>query len=404
MSATASAPNRPNIVIMVAGGILVALVAIVFARLAYGLILPPMRDDLGLSYRQAGTLGTVTALGYLLFVLLGGIAASRWGARNAVATGLLILTVGFAGLALASAYPVVVGLMALLGLGTAFCFAPMVSLLATWYPEKRGMVIGCMAGGVGAGIFVTGLLVPWLSDQFGEHGWRLAWGLFAALAAVAVALVLAAVRDPAPVAHDHPDRPAPADKWRIYRNPRVIIMAAIYGIIGMVYIIQAIFMVSYVVESGFDEATAGWLMAMSGLLSVAAGPLWGSLSDVWGRGNALTLAMAVVTVAMGLPLIDQSLAMFFAHFLLMGCAVNGVFTMVQAASTDQVAPRHIPIAFSYVTVFFAGGQFLGPAIAGWLIEATGGFRLAVAFTCLALLVGLYLAQKIRRFPAGLAVD
>ena len=72
MSATASAPNRPNIVIMVAGGILVALVAIVSARLAYGLILPPMRDDLGLSYRQAGTLGTVTALGYLLFVLLGG--------------------------------------------------------------------------------------------------------------------------------------------------------------------------------------------------------------------------------------------------------------------------------------------------------------------------------------------
>ena len=30
MSATASAPNRPNIVIMVAGGILVALVAIVY--------------------------------------------------------------------------------------------------------------------------------------------------------------------------------------------------------------------------------------------------------------------------------------------------------------------------------------------------------------------------------------
>ena len=76
----------------------------------------------------------------------------------------------------------------------------------------------------------------------------------------------------------------------------------------------------------------------------------------------------------------------------------------QPASTDQVAPGHIPIAFSDGTGFFAGGQFLGPAIAGWLIEATGGFRLAVAFTCLALLVGLYLAQKIRRFPAGLAVD
>ena len=198
----------------------------------------------------------------------------RWGARKGGAGGLLSRTAGFAGLGLAGQCAVIVGRMALLGLGTAFCFAPMVSLLATWYPEKRGQVIGYMSAGVGAGIFPPGLLVPWLSEHFGEHGWRLAWGLFGALSAVAVALVLAAVRDPEPIAHDHPDRPAPADKWRIYRNPRVIIMAAIYGINGLVYIIQAIFMVSYVVESGFEESTAGWLMAMSGLLSVVAGPSW----------------------------------------------------------------------------------------------------------------------------------
>src|SRR5690606_26631987 len=138
---------------------------------------------------------------------------------------------------------------------------------------------------------------------------------------------------------------------------------------------QALFMVSYVVESGFDETIAGWLMAMMGLLSVLSGPLWGSLSDSWGRGNTLSLAMSVVTVAMALPLIDQSLPLFVAHFFFMGCAVNGVFTLIQAASTDQVAPRYIPIAFSYVTLFFAGGQLIGPAVAGWLIETRGGFPL-----------------------------
>ncbi|HCE38444.1 MAG: MFS transporter [Alcanivorax sp.] len=403
MSLVTPPPHRPNALIMVTGGILTALVAIVFARLAYGVILPPMREDLGLSYRQAGNLGTVTALGYLLFVLVGGVAAGRWGARNAVALGLFILTFGFAGLAVAADYRWILGLMGLLGLGTAFCFAPMVSLLATWYPERRGLVIGCMGAGVGAGLFGTGLLVPWLSDAFGDHGWRFAWGLFAAFSAVAVALVLIAVRDPDPLGSDDPQRPAPADKWRIYRHPRVITMATVYGVIGMVYIIQSIFMVSYVVEAGHGDDVAGWLMAMSGLLSVASGPLWGSLSDIWGRGNALTLATAVVTLAMGLPLLDQGLPVFFAHFLLMGCAVNGVFTMIQAASTDQVAPRFIPIAFSYVTVFFATGQFLGPAIAGALIEFSGGFHLAVGFTCAALLGALLLTLRIRRFPRDLAV-
>ena len=99
----------------------------------------------------------------------------------------------------------------------------------------------------------------------------------------------------------------------------------------------------------------------------------------------------------------QTLPAFFLHFLLFGLAINGSFTMVQAASTDQVGPRYIPLAFSFATLFFAGGQFIGPAIAGWLIEA-GGFRAALAFTCVALATGIYLSRRIRAFPKELAVE
>lgn len=393
---------RPNTFAMVLAGTLVALVVIGFARLAYGLILPPMQADLGLSYQQAGALGTVTALGYLLFVLLGGLAASRWGARKTIVCGLAAAATGFAGLAAASAYPLLVLLMALLGFGTALTFAPTVSLLATWYPERRGLVIGCMSAGIGAGTLLAGLLVPWLYALFGAVGWRVTWGMFAATAAAVLLLVLLVVRDP-PLGAGATARPPTAEKWLIYRNPRVLTVAVVYGIVGLTYIVQAIFMVSYMVDSGFTEATAGWLMAMMGLLSMVSGPLWGMLSDAWGRGNALTAAMTLVTASMALPLLDQSLPVFFAHFFIMGCAVNGMFTLIQAASTDQVAPRYIPIAFSFATLFFAGGQFIGPAMAGWLIEASGSFRIALGVTCLWLVAGLYLTQRIRRFPPELAV-
>ena len=164
---------------MVLAGLFVALVVIVFARLAYGMLLPAMRADLGMSYQQAGLLGTITALGYLALVLAGGVAAARWGAKQAVVLGLFVVAVGFTGLALATNYLVIMALMALLGFGTAFSFAPMISLLATWYPEKRGQVIGYMSAGIGLGLLITGALVPWLLDAFGAIGWRLAWGVFA---------------------------------------------------------------------------------------------------------------------------------------------------------------------------------------------------------------------------------
>src|SRR5690554_620576 len=169
--------KRPNMLIMVTCGLLTSLVVIAFARMAYGVILPSMRADLGLSYQQAGILGTITALGYLLFVLAGGVAAARFGAKPTIVFGLITVALGFAGLTVASHYWLLLGLMALLGFGTAFSFAPMVSLLATWYPEKRGLVIGLMTSGVGMGMLLVGVLVPLMTSLFGDNGWRASWGI-----------------------------------------------------------------------------------------------------------------------------------------------------------------------------------------------------------------------------------
>ncbi|RFA25746.1 hypothetical protein CAI21_18430 [Alkalilimnicola ehrlichii] len=77
--------------------------------------------------------------------------------------------------------------------------------------------------------------------------------------------------------------------------------------------------------------------------------------------------------------------------------------MVQAASTEQVGSRYITIAFSYATLFFAGGQLIGPAISGWLIELTGDFRSAIAFTCVGLAIGLLLTYRMRSFPPEPAI-
>src|SRR5690606_31525716 len=392
-----------NMAITVLCGTLTSLVVIGFARLAYGIILPAMRADLGLTRRSSDLLSTVTALCYVCFVLAGGLAAARWGAKASVMFGMLTVATGFIGLAVATHFWLVLGLMGLLGFGTAFAFAPMVSLLATWFPEQRGLVIGYMTSGVGLSILITGVLVPYLFEVFGDQGWRVSWGVFAG-AALSVALMIGLfVRNPPKSLTSTAADMSPDEKWRIYRNPRLLIVASTYGIIGLGYIVQTVFMVSFMVESGHNEAMAGRFMAMMGLLSIAGGPLWGWLSDHWGRGNALAACIFLVLVAVALPISGQTLPHFFFHFLIIGASVNGLFALIQTSATDQVAPRYIPIAFSFATLFFAVGQFLGPAVAGWLIETTGGFRAAFSFTFVVLSVGFGLTLLIRRFPDEWAV-
>lgn len=398
MSATPSTvPAAPNTLVMVGSAMLTAFVAIVLARLSYGLILPAMRIDMGWSHQQAGQLGSITALGYLLFVLPGGAQAARRGARRTVLGGLGLITLSFVGLTVAPSWIWFAALMLVLGAGTAFCFAPMLALIATWYPARRGLMIGWMTTGIGGGLLVAGLVVPPLIDALGQTGWRAVWALYAAITAVALVLVWWGVRDaPGFVSNAPRSRRDTARKWRVYRNRRVITVGLAYAVIGSVHIVQTLFVVSLMEDSGLARTTAGRLVAMAGLLSVLCAPLWGWLSDRWGRGNSLLLSMGLVLLAVVLPLIGQVLLLFVLHYLLMGTGGQGAFTMIQASSTEQVAPRDIPLAVSYVTLFYAGGQFLGPALASPLIE-WAGYGAAQLMCAALMLAGVVLSWRIRGF-------
>jgi MFS family permease len=378
---------------MVAVGSLVIMVVVVFARLSYGFILPFMRSALGLSYQQAGTLGTASALGYLLLVMVAGMFASRWGGRLAVLSGVTMTMVGFTGLALASDYRLLVALMALLGFGTAFAYTPVISLLAAWFPERRGAVIGVANSGVGVGMLLSGALVPMLHAAYDDRGWRIAWALFALTALAALVAGFFLLRNPATAG---PTGSRKVDKARVFRNGHVITVGMLYGIVGITYIVQAIFMFSFALESGVVALTAGRLAAASGVLSIFSSPCWGWLSDRYGRALVLRICVSVTLAAILIPVISPTLGGFAAHYLIVGCTLSGMFGAILAASTETVGPHEAPLAVSFVTLFYAIGQFAGPAVAGLLIEHAGGFRTAFAGCCLMLAVGMLLTMRLGR--------
>jgi MFS family permease len=387
--------KRPPAWIMVVTSMLVTLVVVVLARLAFGLILPFMREDLGLSYQQAGNLGTISALGYLCLVMLAGVFAARRGGRAAVLLGLALTTVGFIGLSLSSHYFLLAIFMTLLGFGTAFGYTPVISLIASWFPERRGAVIGMANSGVGIGIVGAGVVVPYFSAAHGDNGWRLTWGAFAVISALAVAAALVFLRDPPAIANPGGSAPAPVDKSSVYRNRHVIIVGLLYGVIGITYIAQAIFMYSFALSAGVPALTAGQLAALMGILSVFSSPGWGWLSDRFGRGSSLTASVSLTLIGTLIPVLWPTLPGFAAHFIIVGCTISGMFTSVLAASAEHVKPNEAPLAMSYVKLFYAIGQFMGPAAAGLMIEHAGGFRAAFAASCVVMGFGVYLSWELR---------
>ena len=385
---------RPSIVVLIGLGMLCTLVTVVFARLAYGLILPSMRADLGLSYAQAANLGTVTAIGYLAVLLYAGVFAGRYGGRQAILLGLAFACAGFSGLSISTQYSWLMLFMVLLGFGTAFTFTPLVSLLGGWYPQQRGTVIGFANSGVGIGMLISGAIVPALTESNPADGWRQVWMIFALSAAFVGVTVALFLRNPPVKQHSASLKQG---LLSVYRSPHVLVMGFIYGIVGLTYIVQTLFMYSFALASGVPAITAGQLVALMGLISVFSGPAWGMAADRIGHANALVICMVMAMLGNLLPVIWPVTTVFAVHYVLIGLSISGLFTSILAASTSTVQPQLAAMAVSFVTLFFALGQLIGPAVAGVLIDWQEDFRLSFGLCGALLVIGTLLSHLSRKF-------
>ncbi|WP_165820906.1 MFS transporter [Pueribacillus theae] len=379
-------------------GAFTMMIAIAFARMSYGVILPYMRDGLSLTYKQSGFLGTVTSLGYLAFVLLAGVVAVKWGGKKTILFGVSCTIIGFIGLSITMNFPMTIFFMLLLGIGTAFTFTTLVSIVTGWFPDKRGLSIGLMTSGVGIGGLLTGLLVPFLSGLSSE-GWRLSWGFFAFAGLITLLLIAIFIKDPPNMKmkqHDKKKNVSSQHAIKIFKNPNLIIIGIIYGIVGLTHLAQSIFIMSFMLQSGISPSLAGKLVAVNGIFSIFSSPFWGYISDRIGRMNSLLITVSLSFLSMSIALISQSFIGFSLHMILLSLTISGLFTLVQAASLEQVdEPKDMPIAFSYVTFYFASGQLLGPMIAGWMIEDFGGFKRAFLMLSAFLAVGIILAVLLK---------
>ena len=382
------------------------LCALAIGRLAYGLLVPAMRAELGFSVAQAGNLGTASSLGYLAMVIPAGLIATRRGPRLSILIGLLLLVLACLAMGFVGSYAGCLLAMVLMGFGTALLYTPLIALLVGWYPNRRGTVIGVANSGIGIGMLAIGLGIPRLIEAQGNGGFRLAWMLFAGFAALVLLAGGWRVRNP-PVGggatvKDSAQRKH--DREQVWRNPGIRAIALVYGALGIGYIVQSVFMYSYALDSGVDPVRAGLMASTMGFLSIFAGSIWGSVSDYAGRAVTLMLCFAITCVITLLPVALPTDTGFAVHFAVSGLVLGGLFTVILAATSERVAPALVPVAVSLVTVVFAIGQLLGPAAAGWVIEATGRFSIAFIGSGLLMAIGVLFSYRLWRIEQAATRD
>ena len=166
--------------VIVGVGVLVKMTGLGFGRFSYPMLIPSMRGSLGFNYSEMGLLSGAIMLGYLLFSLIGGMLATRFGPKRIVVISLLCGSVSMFFISRLSEFLPLLFFAFTMGAGGAGSHISMTTLPMAWFEERRlGVALGVVTGGTGLGIIVTGLLLPTLLFNLGQEAWRQCWLLLA---------------------------------------------------------------------------------------------------------------------------------------------------------------------------------------------------------------------------------
>jgi MFS family permease len=386
-------------------GFLVIFACIGLGRYAYTMLLPSMQAGLGLSYDRMGYIGTGNFCGYLLSVVLAPRLIRRYRPRTVITGGLTLITLSLFGVSASHGFFIPLILYFLVGMGTGFANIPTMALISYWFrSDQRGKAAGLMIGGNGAAIVLAGVLVPLLNRSFGANGWRAGWLLLALTALLVTVLAAWLVRNhPSEKGLEAIGRATPPSPDQLLPRERrgdgalLVRLGLLYMAFGATFMVYGTFIVTTMVrEYGFSEAKAGMFWAWAGFFSLFSGLAFGALSDHIGRKYGLAIVFAVQTAAYLLAGLKPGNPGLMLSIVLYGSAVFAIPAIMAAAVGDYLGLNRAASAFATITVFFAAGQTIGPALAGVIAKASGSFSdaylLAALITTSAMVCAMFLPR------------
>lgn len=111
-----------------------------------------------------------------------------------------------------------------------------------------------------------------------------------------------------------------------------------------------------------------WIVTAYLLTSTAATPIYGKLSDIYGRRAMLLPALALFIAASMACGFAQSLPQLIIARALQGLGGAGLFAMAQAAVADVVSPRERGRYQGYMASMWGVSSIAGPIVGGWATD------------------------------------
>jgi MFS family permease len=382
-------PASPWLPWVVVGAVWVTLAIASGLYFSFPIFFVALLDEFGWSRGATAAAFSISSVMQGVLSPVIGMLVDRLGPRRIMLGGAVVLGVACVlASRIASLWSLyaVTGVLAAIGL-CAVSWVPSGTLIARWFAERRGSVLGLAFSGMGAGVLAMGPLAQWLITAY---GWRAAYAILG-VATLAVLLPLiwfgireapASVAATAATARGGTDPPMPTAR----RDVRDALRTAAFWALFFAYLCTplAVFSVvthsvAFAVDHGFARLFVAGIFGLTGLLSVVGRILFGMAADRIGRAASATISYgctALGTLCLLSLEISPHAAALYAYALFFGLGFGARGPIITAMAAQIFPGRRFGVIYGILSVGNGIGGGVAPWFGGFVYDLTGSYRVA----------------------------
>ena len=338
-------------------------------------------------------------VGFTIFFVLQGVVSplvgrlvDHHGPRRVIPLGALVMGLGFLLVSRTGSLLLFYASYVIIGAGSAgMGIVPCSAVVSSWFKRKRGIALGVMSAGLGAGGLVMAPVVAQLLDSFGWRTTYLAMAVIIWVVCMPLALAFIRARPSDLGLHTDGDEedseglPLSASTGSDGQglSLRQASKTAAIWLIGTSFFVSGFSNtgavhapVPFLEDIGFPTATAAAALGTLGLGSAAGKVFFGWLCDRIPPKRAsaigLTLQLGGILVLLTIRA-DSSLALIWAYALLLGFGVGSWLPAMSMLVSSTFGLAFYGSVFGVIAFLESAGTAIGPLFAGLMYDATGTY-------------------------------
>jgi MFS family permease len=369
----------------------VAMFAVYGIAYSFGAFFKPMAAEFGAPKSSTSAIFSLTVFVWCVLGWPAGHLSDRFGPRIVVGAGALVMGAGLVLTAFIDRLWMGYLTYSLgVGIGIATAYVPMVAVVGGWFLRRRNTALGIAVAGIGCG---TVLVAPAAAAMIERFGWR-ATDLVLGVVATAILLGCAALVERPPV---HVT-PSTIDVRAAIRTPAFGFLYLNSFLSSMALFVPFVYLPAFAHDHGASEIASAALVGIIGGASVIGRLGLGAIADRMSTVRLFAGCYLLLAASFGWWLGASSYAALVAFAIAMGTGYGGFVALTPAVLADHFGAARLGTVMGILYTSGGVGALFGPPIAGMIIDYSGSYRWAIAYSFAAAIAAFAVLLPLTRHP------